>query len=49
MISFVIPLYNEVENLAELHAELAAAVGSVAVDEAEFLFVDDGSTDGSSH
>ncbi len=47
MISFVIPHYNEVENLADLHAELVAAVSSSALDEVEFLFVDDGSTDGS--
>ena len=47
MISFVIPLYNEVENLADLHAELAAAVASSGLDEVEFLFIDDGSTDGS--
>jgi glycosyltransferase involved in cell wall biosynthesis len=47
MISFVIPLYNEVENLADLHAELAAAVATVGLDEVEFLFIDDGSTDGS--
>ena len=47
MISFVIPLYNEVDNLAALHAELADAVASAGLDEVEFLFVDDGSTDGS--
>jgi hypothetical protein len=46
MISLVIPVYNERESLAKLHAELAA----VAVAEqmlVEFIFVDDGSTDGS--
>jgi glycosyltransferase involved in cell wall biosynthesis len=47
MISFVIPLYNEVDNLAALHAELAEAVAAAGLDEVEFLFVDDGSTDGS--
>ncbi|HEY2159564.1 MAG TPA: glycosyltransferase family 2 protein [Isosphaeraceae bacterium] len=47
MISFVIPLCNEVENLADLHAELAATVASSGLDDVEFLFIDDGSTDGS--
>jgi glycosyltransferase involved in cell wall biosynthesis len=47
MISFVIPLYNEVENLADLHAELASAIAGSGLDEVEFLFIDDGSTDGS--
>jgi len=47
MISFVIPLYNEVDNLATLHAELADAVAAAGLDPVEFLFVDDGSTDGS--
>ncbi len=47
MISFVIPLYNEQDNLAMLHAELTDSVASAGLDEVEFLFVDDGSTDGS--
>jgi glycosyltransferase involved in cell wall biosynthesis len=47
MISFVIPLYNEVENLATLHAELTAIVASAGLGEVEFIFVDDGSVDGS--
>ena len=47
MISFVIPLYNEAENLTTLHAELVDSVASAGLDEVEFLFVDDGSTDGS--
>lgn len=47
MISVVIPLYNEVDNLAALHAELAAAVAAAGLDGVEFLFVDDGSRDGS--
>lgn len=45
MISVVIPVYNESESLATLHAELDRAFqgrGSV-----EFWFVDDGSQDGS--
>ena len=46
MISVVIPVYNEVESLAILHEELRAAVRAGGLD-AEFIFVDDGSTDGS--
>jgi glycosyltransferase involved in cell wall biosynthesis len=47
MISFVIPLYNEVENLVTLHAELTSVVASARLDEVEFIFIDDGSVDGS--
>ena len=47
MISFVIPLYNEAENLTTLHAELADSVAAAGLADVEFLFVDDGSTDGS--
>jgi glycosyltransferase involved in cell wall biosynthesis len=42
-ISVVIPVYNEELNLDELYSRLSAVLG----DEAEFIFVDDGSTDGS--
>jgi glycosyltransferase involved in cell wall biosynthesis len=49
MISVVIPLYNEAESLATLHAELdrVFASGGGALGPAEFVFVDDGSRDGS--
>jgi glycosyltransferase involved in cell wall biosynthesis len=47
MISFVIPLYNEVENLATLYAELTDVAASASLGEVEFIFVDDGSIDGS--
>ncbi len=40
-ISVVIPVYNEEANVAELHARLARVLG----DDAEFIFVDDGSKD----
>jgi glycosyltransferase involved in cell wall biosynthesis len=46
MLSVVIPLYNEAESLAVLHGELVAATVSNASG-AEFIFVDDGSDDGS--
>ena len=47
MISFVIPVYNERESLETLLDELSRAVESNGLGEAEFLFVDDGSRDGS--
>jgi glycosyltransferase involved in cell wall biosynthesis len=45
MISVVIPVYNERESLDALHAELGRAFA--ALGPAEFLFIDDGSRDGS--
>ncbi len=42
-ISFVIPVYNEAESLQQLHRELKENVLGY---EHEFIFVDDGSTDG---
>ena len=47
MISVVIPLFNEQDSLAELHAELDRAFSGQNLGPAEFLFVDDGSRDGS--
>ncbi len=47
MISFVIPLHNEVENLATLHAELADVIASANLGPIEIVFIDDGSKDGS--
>ena len=47
MISVVVPVYNEEESLVELHGELDAVFASGALGPVEFLFVDDGSRDGS--
>ncbi|HZW31594.1 MAG TPA: glycosyltransferase family 2 protein [Isosphaeraceae bacterium] len=47
MISVVVPVHNEEESLATLHAELAAVFDGGRAGPAEFLFVDDGSRDGS--
>jgi glycosyltransferase involved in cell wall biosynthesis len=47
MISVVVPLYNEAESLATLHAELVRSIESSQIDQSEILFVDDGSQDGS--
>jgi glycosyltransferase involved in cell wall biosynthesis len=49
MLSVVVPLHNEQESLATLHDELDRAIAALGPDrvEAEFVFVDDGSRDGS--
>jgi glycosyltransferase involved in cell wall biosynthesis len=47
MISVVVPVHNEEANLATLHGELAGVFDGDAPRPAEFLFVDDGSRDGS--
>ena len=44
-ITIIIPVYNEVESLKELHKELTAVLSGN--DNYELLFVDDGSSDGS--
>ena len=44
-LSVVVPLYNERDNLAPLHEELARVLGATG-GSYEMLFVDDGSTDG---
>jgi glycosyltransferase involved in cell wall biosynthesis len=43
----VVPLYNERESLPTLHAELDQAFARLGPEDAEFIFVDDGSRDGS--
>jgi glycosyltransferase involved in cell wall biosynthesis len=47
MISVVIPVYNEELSLAKLHGELQMVFADGAHDPVEFVFVDDGSRDGS--
>ncbi|HMF38633.1 MAG TPA: glycosyltransferase family 2 protein [Isosphaeraceae bacterium] len=44
-LSVLIPVYNEVENVGPLHAELDAVLGPLPV-RYELIFVDDGSLDG---
>lgn len=44
--SVIIPVYNEVESLTELHSELMDVLTALDA-EYELIFVDDGSTDGS--
>jgi len=46
MLSIVIPVYNEVDSLEALHAELGAVAAQEGYD-LDVVFVDDGSTDGS--
>ena len=43
-ISIVIPLYNEEENVRELHSRLKPVMDSIG-EEYEIIFIDDGSTD----
>jgi len=43
-ISIVIPLYNEEENVRELHSRLKPVMDSIG-DDYEIIFIDDGSTD----
>jgi len=43
-ISIVVPLYNEEENVRELHARIKPVMDSIG-DEYEIIFIDDGSTD----
>jgi glycosyltransferase involved in cell wall biosynthesis len=45
-ISAVVPVYNEVESLPEMHRQLAAGLARTGR-EYEILFIDDGCTDGS--
>ena len=44
LISIVIPLYNEEENVAKLYQELSTVIAGTSLN-CEFLFVDDGSQD----
>ena len=44
-VSFVVPVYNEVENIDKLHAEILTVAKSLNT-EFEIIMVDDGSTDG---
>jgi len=46
LVSFVLPVFDERENLVELHGQIAAVMAR-RDDDYELVFVDDGSTDGS--
>jgi len=46
LVSIVVPVFNEAENVGPLHQEIAAAIKSRPEDY-EIIFIDDGSTDGS--
>ena len=43
-VSFVVPVYNEQENIARLHEEIVAVARTLGT-EFEIIMVDDGSTD----
>src|SRR5437773_434156 len=47
LISIVVPVFNEQANLPQLHAEVTSVMRSLADYDWEFVFVDDGSRDGS--
>ena len=46
MLSIVIPVYNEVDSLDQLHEELSQVAAEQGYD-LDIIFVDDGSRDGS--
>ena len=46
LLSIVVPVYNEQENLEEMRRQLCGVIDKLDVDAAEVLFVSDGSTDG---
>ena len=46
MISIVIPVYNEEENIRELYAKLSNVLPAIT-ENYEIIFIDDGSTDNS--
>lgn len=45
LLSVVIPVYNEEENIAPLYDRLTKAIGQIQLDNAELIFVNDGSSD----
>lgn len=47
LISYVLPVYNEVEGIRRFHAELLAATSTRPEFQYEFIYVNDGSSDGS--
>jgi len=47
MISIIVPVHDEEQSLSTLHGELDAVFAGGALGPAEFIFVDDGSRDGS--
>lgn len=47
LISYILPVYNEAEGLRRFHAELVAAVATRPEYNYEFVYVNDGSADGS--
>ena len=48
MISLIIPVYNEAENLKPLYIRLVSVIEKIDKESFEFIFIDDCSTDGTS-
>jgi glycosyltransferase involved in cell wall biosynthesis len=46
LVSIVIPVFNEADNVGPLHGEIAAAI-KIRPEDYEIIFIDDGSSDGS--
>jgi len=47
LVAIVVPVHNEKDNLERFHQEVSAVMTSLAEYDWEFVFVDDGSSDGS--
>ncbi|MCI2418678.1 glycosyltransferase family 2 protein [Saccharopolyspora sp. K220] len=47
LISYVLPVYNEVDGIRQFHEELVSTVATRPEFDYEFIYVNDGSTDGS--
>jgi polyisoprenyl-phosphate glycosyltransferase len=47
LVAIVVPVHNEKDNLARFHEEVSTVMQSLGEYDWEFVFVDDGSRDGS--
>ncbi len=47
LLSVIVPVYNEQENIKEFHRRLSASLADVQQTTAEIIYINDGSTDGS--
>ena len=47
LVAIVVPVHNEKDNLARFHQEVSSVMESLGDYDWEFVFIDDGSKDGS--